>query len=1125
MAGEDRLVYDIEGRVTQLEKAMARARKVANDGMGDIERRGKKSAEALDKHFAGAASRIGTSLKGIGAAFAGGLIGGTSVAGLQQIAGAVRDVANSVAMIGSQAKMAGLSTKAFQELSYVAEQNRISVDALADGMKELQLRADEFIVSAGKSGSGAEAFQRLGYSVDDLKTKLQDPSALLVDIIARMEQLDRAAQIRISDELFGGTAGERFVELLDRGASGIRSMIKEANEFGLILDEGMIAKADEIDRKFNLISKTIGTRVKGAIVRMSGDVLAFMDRMQEFEEQQSVTLNSQLSSLGMKRLENENEILRLRAEKEDSIGILGPAFDRSIEKLEKANQEISATEKRILDVLDTRSKDVGDSAAEAVPDITKLNTALQGTQPATDAAAKGMKSYADAIRALKGEIPELAEEVANLDARAKIDKAYRAALSNARSVGEANQAYALRQQALAAIGKEKPAQLPKVMDNSDEAKEKARQQIEAYSAIVADAQEFITSQQQEATALGMSADAAAAFRNEMDMLNQAKRDGLDLTDKQRQEIRQYAQGMAHAEKSTRQLAQSQEDAAELSRFFGESAVDALTGIATGTTTALDALRQLLAQLVRMAFQAAFLGEGPLAGSLKGTGGLFGSIGKPVSPSSGASSPVSVTPAVSATPTTEQTFAAPLGTVERVALPAVSTPDLGLRGPLGIDGADLAKTVQPAMQDAASSFAKSITLTPKEITDLKKTLMTEWVPGQGDAQGKGIIDTILNRKASGKWGDTVTDVVNARKQFSDINGPPGWKKGKRSVDDWSTSDPRYTRASRLVDSYLPERAAGAPSMVGDHLNYANREQSDAVNHRWIDKLDGPKLGAHRHGTTTDLQKYRPGEYGINLPGQANTMLAGTPAVDTMTTGSTVQQQLAAQQEQIVQQQIEAQRRLQQQMQATATSTTAMQQPLQGIGIAATQAVPQIGGMAQGVTGLIGPLASAVPGLGQFGGAIQSLLSQLLSSPMGGGAGLLGGLLGFAGGGEISGPGTGTSDSIPILASDGEFMVNAKATKKHRAVLEAINSGKAPAFATGGLVSRDAFSNYFTNSPRITVNAGGSSGNPKQDARFAGQIASAVGDALKATQADSFRRSDTQKMAQLAVDLRGAGGRNT
>lgn len=67
-----------------------------------------------------------------------------------------------------------------------------------------------------------------------------------------------------------------------------------------------------------------------------------------------------------------------------------------------------------------------------------------------------------------------------------------------------------------------------------------------------------------------------------------------------------------------------------------------------------------------------------------------------------------------------------------------------------------------------------------------------------------------------------------------------------------------------------------------------------------------------------------------------MLAGTP--DPMTAGSIAQQQLAAQQEQIVQQQIEAQRRLQQQMQATAISTTAMQQPRQGIGMAATQAVP-------------------------------------------------------------------------------------------------------------------------------------------------------------------------------------------
>lgn len=56
---------------------------------------------------------------------------------------------------------------------------------------------------------------------------------------------------------------------------------------------------------------------------------------------------------------------------------------------------------------------------------------------------------------------------------------------------------------------------------------------------------------------------------------------------------------------------------------------------------------------------------------------------------------------------------------------------------------------------------------------------------------------------------------------------------------------------------------------------------------------------------------------------------------------------------------------------------------------------------------------------------------------------------AGGGDVVGPGTGTSDSVLIAASNGEFVVNAKQTAKHRALLHAINSG-VEGFATGGEV---------------------------------------------------------------------------
>lgn len=59
--------------------------------------------------------------------------------------------------------------------------------------------------------------------------------------------------------------------------------------------------------------------------------------------------------------------------------------------------------------------------------------------------------------------------------------------------------------------------------------------------------------------------------------------------------------------------------------------------------------------------------------------------------------------------------------------------------------------------------------------------------------------------------------------------------------------------------------------------------------------------------------------------------------------------------------------------------------------------------------------------------------------------------FASGGAISGPGTGTSDSIPAMLSNGEFVVNAASTKKYRSLLESINSGHMAHFASGGIAA--------------------------------------------------------------------------
>jgi TP901 family phage tail tape measure protein len=61
--------------------------------------------------------------------------------------------------------------------------------------------------------------------------------------------------------------------------------------------------------------------------------------------------------------------------------------------------------------------------------------------------------------------------------------------------------------------------------------------------------------------------------------------------------------------------------------------------------------------------------------------------------------------------------------------------------------------------------------------------------------------------------------------------------------------------------------------------------------------------------------------------------------------------------------------------------------------------------------------------------------------------------FAQGGYISGPGTATSDSIPAMLSDGEYVIKASSVNKFgEGFLDSINRGELPKFRAGGKVNR-------------------------------------------------------------------------
>lgn len=274
MADEERLVVALEARIRDFEKNFAKAQATANRNLSAIERRAEKSATNLKAAFSGAGSAVNTGLSTLGV---GGLAVGGGLAGLTAT---LKGATASIAEMSAEAKKAGIAVEPFQELQYAAQQAKVSTDALSDGLKEMQLRADEYILT-GK-GSSAEAFQRLGYSADQLKEKLKDPVALFEQIIDRLKQFDKAAQIRISDEVFGGTGGEQFVRFLEDGRKSIAASRAEARELGVVMDSDMVKKAEEVDAKFNQLSLTIETRLKGGIVNVASAFDAWAASVQSF---------------------------------------------------------------------------------------------------------------------------------------------------------------------------------------------------------------------------------------------------------------------------------------------------------------------------------------------------------------------------------------------------------------------------------------------------------------------------------------------------------------------------------------------------------------------------------------------------------------------------------------------------------------------------------------------------------------------------------------------------------------------------------------------------------------------------------------------------------------------------
>lgn len=205
-----------------------------------------KAGQSMDR-LGQVAGRVGRGVEGLLGTFAGigGILGGAA------FVGGISDAINKISELGTESKrLAGdLSLVPYlSELSYVASNAWISLDAVTDGLKELQIRTSE---AAAGTGEGVEAFDRLGISAKKLlDVPLDRKLEILSEAFAQVTE--RADQLLIADQLLGD-AGSELIKVMDLGTAGMEAQRREARELGIALTDEQAAGAIEAARAAKIL--------------------------------------------------------------------------------------------------------------------------------------------------------------------------------------------------------------------------------------------------------------------------------------------------------------------------------------------------------------------------------------------------------------------------------------------------------------------------------------------------------------------------------------------------------------------------------------------------------------------------------------------------------------------------------------------------------------------------------------------------------------------------------------------------------------------------------------------------------------------------------------------------------
>ena len=343
-----------------------------------------------------------------------------SLAALGGLTRLTKDALDSAGALVDTADRIGVNVEALQELQFAATQSGASVETFNGFMQAFSRRLSE---AAAGTGTAVDVLKVFGLNAADLA---KDPARAVTLIADKIGKLGTQAEKLDAISKLSNRGSAAILNMFQVGGPALDALRQKARDLGIVLDEELLRKSEQIGDEFDAVAKSIKTQFQAALLELGPHLVQSAQLIANAAREiinlgQAVGIFSTSTSEELANVNDEigktiEQINRLKAQK------LSEAGHPFAEFFSTADRQMKPYKERLAELQDRAAslqKELTGKLAPAVKDTTgEIHLMTEAEKKAGEEAKKAAetlaKQRADLLQqiAIKKEHLAIQEQVA-----------------------------------------------------------------------------------------------------------------------------------------------------------------------------------------------------------------------------------------------------------------------------------------------------------------------------------------------------------------------------------------------------------------------------------------------------------------------------------------------------------------------------------------------------------------------------------------------------------------------------------------------------------------------------------------------------------------------------------------